>query len=776
MKTTSVLAAVALVLVALGLMAGSVLACVVVPEPIPIVRPWRHPMPIPRPAEQIIETRSHAAEITISGPVAKVAVNATFYNPNPFVMEGTYMFPLPGEASVENFEMNIDGKMVKGELLDADKARTIYEDIVRKRKDPGLLEWVGSKLLKCRVFPINANSEVKVKLDYSLALTANGELFEFTYPLRSAKPISGKIGSCAVKVRIEEKDGIKTLYSPTHQVDVTRKGENEATLGFEETNLMPERDFKLYFSTSKKDVGVSVITHKPAAEDGYFMLTVAPSIEEKPEEAQPKSIVFVMDTSGSMAGEKIDQAKGALRYCVNSLKPTDSFGLITFATEPTSFREALLPASKENVKAAQEFIDKIEARGGTCINDALSLALKTIKGAKGLPMIVFLTDGLPTIGETNTETILKNIAGANADKARLFVFGVGYDVNTQLLDKLAEENRGSSDYVSPKENIEVKVSNFFAKVANPVLSDLKLDIPGLKTADVYPKALPDLFRGMQLMVLGRFQGGGAKAIKLSGTVAGKPRELVYETTFAETAENNFLPRLWAVRKVAFLLNEVRLRGRNQELVDEVVKLGKQFGILTPYTSFLVVEDSMRPPVAMRPGEAPRPALDVAGIRRDADRFAKRTEGERAVEEAKQLGDLQHDMTVVTTKPRPSAEPATPGTPAPPAKTSLGGAIASGREHGAFGYSGKAKEQLERAAADVIVTIADKTFYKKADGYLYDSLYDEARDKGKIVEVKAFSDDYFALLKRHPGIGRYLAENQPIVLVIEGKVYKITKEA
>jgi Ca-activated chloride channel family protein len=700
----------------------------------PIVRPGPD-----RPAYQALETRSHTAEVTISGPVAKVALNAVFYNPNPYVLEGTYFFPLAADASVDNFEMNIDGKMVKGELLDADKARGIYEDIVRKRKDPALLEFVGTKMLKCRVFPMNPNSETKVKLDYSMALKSDGGLFEFSYPLRSAKPEAGKIGSCALKVRVENKDGIKTIYSPTHQVDVSRKGDNEATLGFEQANLDPERDFKLYFGVSKKDVGVSVVTHKPAAEDGYFLLSVAPNVEEKPEEAQPKSILFVLDTSGSMAGEKIDQAKGALRYCVNSLKPADSFGLVTFATEAASFREALIPASKENVAAVREFIDKIEARGGTATNEALLLALKTIKGAKGLPMIVFLTDGLPTIGETNTEAILKNIAGANADKARLFVFGVGYDVNTQLLDKLADDNHGAPDYVSPKENIEIKVSSFYQKVANPVLSDLKLEIVGLKTVDVYPKALPDLFRGSQLMVLGRFQGGGQKAIKLSGMVAGKPREFVYETNFEEKAESGFLPRLWATRKVAYLLDEIRLRGKNQELVDEVVKLGKQYGIMTPYTSFLVLEDGARPQLAMQLGEA----------RERFDRRGGETGGRGEVEAAKDLIVAKEG----------AAGPA-PGK----AKPLL-------RMHA----DDKVQTEIEEAVATTIVYIADKTFYRKADGFLRDSLYDEARDKAKTIEVKAFSDEYFALLKKHPGIGRYLAEGKPMILVFDGNVYKIAKE-
>ncbi len=311
--------------------------------------------------------------------------------------------------------------------------------------------------------------------------------------------------------------------------------------------------------------------------------------------------------------------------------------------------------------------------------------------------------------------------------------------STELLDRLAGDNRATSDYVTPKENIEVKVSTFYQKVANPVLSDLKLDIPGLKTLDVYPKTLPDLFRGSQLMLLGRFQGGGAKAIKLSGTVGGKPQEFVYETTFAETADNGFLPRLWAVRKVAYLLDEIRLRGKNKELEDEIVKLGKQYGIVTPYTSFLVVEDGARPQLAERLREA---GATFANAPRD---------GRGAVERAQEL----HKQ----------------GSSAAPAPAGPGG----GGHRVGFGDDEAKSLDLDRAAAATIVTIGDKTFYRKADGFLHDSLYDEATHKAKLIEVKSLSDECFALLKKHPTIGIYLAKNEPMILVVEGQAYKITKE-
>ena len=746
MRTTRAVGLLALVLAMSGLVAEQASACRIVPTPMPIVRPTR-------PARRPLETRRHTAEIEIKGPVARVAVDAVFYNPNAYRLEGTYFFPLEANAAVDDFQMDINGKMVRGELLDADKARGIYEGIVRKMKDPGLLEFVGTKMLKCRVYPMNPNSETKVKLTYSLALKADGGLYGFTYPLRSAKPEAGPIRQTALRVTVEQPDGIRTIYSPTHQVDVKRDGDHKATLGFEVAKLVPERDFKLYWNVTNKDVGLSVVTHKPKGEDGYFLLTAAPKVEIAEAEVAAKSILFVIDTSGSMQGDKIRQAQAALRYCVNSLKPKDSFGIITFATEPTSFRDTLIPATKDNVQAAVAFIDKIEARGGTAINDAVLLALKTLEGAKGLPMVVFLTDGLPTIGETSVDAILKNVDGANTDdKARVFAFGVGHDVNTKLLGQLAEGNGGASDYVAPKEDIEIKVSSFYDKVASPVLADLKLDIPGLKVTEMYPRKLGDLFRGSQLMVLGRFEGEGHKAVKLSGTVNGKAREFVFETDFAATADNSFLPRLWATRKVAYLLDEIRLHGKNKELVDEVVRLGKRYGIMTPYTSFLVVEDSARPQVATR-------------LRTHADRFERESMGEGAVGTARDLARAKSAAPALRV-PAPAGPSAEAGAP-----TRGGGWRYSGTT--AFGLGKEAQQVLQRAASVDIVHIGDKTFYRKPDGILYDSLYDEAKHKGQVIEVKAFSDGYFDLMKAHKGIGRYLAEGKPMILVIDGKVYKIT---
>ncbi|MFC1805788.1 hypothetical protein ACFL09_02280, partial [Planctomycetota bacterium] len=269
---------------------------------------------------------------------------------------------------------------------------------------------------------------------------------------------------------------------------------------------------------------------------------------------------------------------------------------------------------------------------------------------------------------------------------------------------------------------------------------VKLEVAGLKVTEMYPKTLGDLFRGTQLMVLGRFEGDGHKAVKLTGTVNGKARELVFETNFAATKENSFLPRLWATRKVAYLLDAIRTGGKKKELVDEVVRLGKRYGIMTPYTSFLVVEDGMRPQLATR--------LRAAG-----ERLEKAKEGRRAVDLARSLGGAKHGAALA---PRPGGKPT---------------AEAPRRNH--FGFADDEKKDLDRVVAETIVHVADKTFYRKPDGILYDSLYDEAKHKKDMVEVKAFSDEYFELLKKHEGIGRYLAEGKAMVLVFDGKVYKIT---
>ncbi len=309
-------------------------------------------------------------------------------------------------------------------------------------------------------------------------------------------------------------------------------------------------------------------------------------------ERLPRDIVFVLDTSGSMQGKAIEQAKKALEFCVKSLSAKDRFAIIGFSTTTNAFAPALKSADQATISQATDWIRNLQAVGGTAIDDALKAGLGYRPSDARNFTVVFLTDGLPTIGETDPKKILANVKQSAGD-TRFFTFGVGNDVNTHLLDILADNNRGTSVYVRPEEDLEVKMSALFAKISMPVMSDLALSFtnPSIRITDIFPPKLPDLFHGNQLVVLGRYAGTGSTAIKLSGKVGANTKEIVHEGMFSnERKGTEFLPALWARRKVGYLLDQIRLNGETKELVDETIALSKRFGIVTPYTSYLAVPD------------------------------------------------------------------------------------------------------------------------------------------------------------------------------------------
>ena len=326
--------------------------------------------------------------------------------------------------------------------------------------------------------------------------------------------------------------------------------------------------------------------------------------------------------------------------------------------------------------------------------------------------VLFLTDGLPTVGITGTAEILKNLASGNDAKARVFVFGVGNDVNTELLDRISTDHRGAPVYVAPDENLEVAISGYYEKIASPLLSDIGLEIRGLETSQVYPRALPDLFKGSQIVVVGRFKGDGPATVILTGKVGNESKRYVLEDAGIVRDETfGFLPRLWATRRVGYLIEELRLRGENPEFVDEVKSLGLKYGIVTPYTSYLVTEKER----LTIPAAAP------------------------AAQEAVRAGQV-----------------------------SGAGAVQVSKSTAAI----KAADRAETVVSSRIKYLADKTFYLR-DGVWTDSVYKEGT---ALKEIAFDSDAYYKLLAEKPGLGKYLSAGTRVVVVFEGTAYKIRDTA
>jgi Ca-activated chloride channel family protein len=549
---------------------------------------------------------NHQVAIDINDQVAVTRVEQTFRNHTDRNLEATYVFPVPKGASVRKFTMWVGGKEVKGELVEAARATQIYTDIVRRTQDPGLLEYMGNNLLRAKVFPVPAHGDQKMALSFTSIAPRDSALVEYIYPLKTDGKATRTLEKFSIQAILRSQHRIENIYSPTHAISVQRPSDHEAVVRFERNQALLASHFQLFYAVGDKDIGLTALAHRPVSSDnGFFLLLISPRVEIPKDQTIPRDLVLVLDTSGSMRGVKMDQARKALRYCLDNLGPKDRFGLINFATTVNNYSDKLLDGSKEQVEHAKKWVDDLEATGGTAIDAALDAALSLRSKDAGRSFtVVFFTDGCPTIGETDPQTILKNVARKNTANTRIFTFGVGDDVNATMLDQLADQTRAVTTYVRPEEDIEAKASGLYSKISHPVLANLRLTATnGIRLSEVYPPQLPDLFHGGQLVVLGRYSGHGPSAVTLTGSVGDQTRTFAYDVSFPGKTdhERSFVEHLWARRKVGYLLDQIRANGEKKELVDEVTALAKRYGIATPYTSYLVVPDTAVPVVSARGG-------------------------------------------------------------------------------------------------------------------------------------------------------------------------------
>lgn len=739
---------------------------IVIHDPPPVLPPHPHPYP-PRPPHYRfapLEVKYHHVTARITDQLAVTEIDQVFYNPNHQQLEGTYLFPIPVGAQIDRFSMDINGREVEAELLDADKARQIYEDIVRKARDPALLEYAGQGLFKVRIFPIEPRSEKRIQLKYTQLLRSDSGMVQYLYPLNTEKFSAAPLQSVSIKVELDCQQPIKSLYSPSHAVEIQRHGDRRAVVGFEARDTKPDTDFQLFFAAENAaDVGLSLLTFHDGhdADGGYFLLLVSPSRQMAAEQVVAKDVVFVVDTSGSMADRnKLEQARKALRFCLQNLNDRDRFEIVRFATETQPLFEQLVPVNATNLARAEEFVQKLRPIGGTAIEEALLKALQpaSTSGERDRPyFVVFLTDGQPTVGNTNVDQILATVGKAVGDRSiRIFCFGIGTDVNTHLLDQVAQTTRAVSQYVLPDEDIELKVSSFYTKISQPVLANLKLTVGGdLRLAKLYPTDLPDLFQGEQLVVVGRYTGAGDTALTLAGSVNGQPRSFSYDARFTrQSTEHSFIPRLWATRRVGFLLDQIRLHGENKELRDEAAALARQYGIVTPYTAYLIVEDEARRdvPTSVRTLQLiDRDETIRARAGRMYEEVNKVASGDAAVGGAQALDALKGAET-------PAAAPAMANFHVLQGQT------------GAVAAEGARVQQALQAQQTRF--IRGRTFYQ--NGTLWVDAQVQSRSNVQPVQVKFNSDEYFALLHKHPDAAQWLSVGTHVQLVLNDTVYEIVE--
>lgn len=732
----------------------------------PLPRPWLPPPP------QTYALKELTVDASIKQQVATTQVTQVFQNTGSEVIEACFVFPLPYDGAVDRLTFLVDGKEYDAKLLPAAEARKIYEDHVRRAQDPALLEWIGTGMFKTSVFPIPPGATRTVQLRYSQLLRQDNRLTDYLFPLATGKYTAKPVDKLSLRVAIEATDPLKNIYSPTHTVSISRDDDRHAVVQLSSANVVPNADFRLVYDSAPGNISASLLSYWPADEnEGYFILLAAPDIKATSDQPVRKTVIFVVDQSGSMSGEKIEQAREAAKFVVNNLRPDDQFNILRYENDVNPFATELQRFSDDSRGKAIGFINGITSGGGTNIDGALTAATQQVKESQTPSYIVFLTDGLPTVGEINELKIAENMRKNNQLGSRLISFGVGYDLNARLLDRLTRENRGQSEYVRPNENIEVAVSRLFSKMSAPVLTNLQLnyDFPqkpveaGPSVDRVYPKDVQDIFAGSQLVLIGRYRQSGSATIRLKGQVGAQEQNLEFPVEFTAKGGGQsfgFVPKLWAARRIGELIDQLDLNGRNEELIKELVQLSTKHGIVTPYTSFIADESSTVRQLSDFSSNQLLTRRNLAALDETAGASGF---GQRA---AKQMYKGAENLA----QSNPTFEsPGLEGAPsAGGAQQTAGGGLPDLAAGGGRPQAGR--QGLRQ--------IGNQTLYKRGKTLVAENCVevDLEKEAANIVVVKRYSPAYFELVAANSvEENQLLAEQSPdeeLVIKLRGKLFRV----
>jgi uncharacterized protein YegL len=693
----------------------------------------------------------HHVNIKVRDQVADVSIDQAFVNTGSGMIEVQYLFPIPPAAAIDSLTLMVDGKEFKGRILSSEEARRAYEDIVRTKRDPALLEYVNYGMYRTSAFPLLPGKQVRVAVHYTDICRKDGDIVEVFYPLNTEKFSSRPIDEVEIKTDVLARVPISAVYSPTHDIAIERPAPERAIATYKITHEVPSTDFRLLYQPGKESVGATVLSYRPREnEDGYFLLMVSPTPRAEKAPVIPKDLVIALDRSGSMAGNKIEQAKASLEFVLKNLNPGDRFNVIAYNDTIERLFEGMVPNDRANVEKALGMIDRITASGGTNIHDALASAVQSVSAGteKHSKYILFLTDGLPTVGQTNESTILKDTISANDKaRARIFVMGIGYDVNVRLLDRLSGENRGYSSYVKEREPLESRIASLYNRLKNPVMTDLSIAFSGVKTSMTYPQSLPDLFEGDQIIMVGKYDRPGHADFSISGSYAGKSQTFHYSADFARNSDKfsyAFVEQLWAVRRIGYLLDQIQLNGRSNEVVDELVRLSKQYGIITPYTSFLADERT-----------------DLS------DQFTLDHKGKMAAEALMAdvsggTGQMNASNRAVMKTINVAPAPSTPGV----------GAVQMGQSK----VASYEANQVERVSN--VQNVGNRALYRRGRQWIDSSVAhkDVAKLNSEAKSVVQFSDEYFRLVAANSTAeNQILSVQQPgeeLIVSMRGNLYRI----
>ncbi len=664
---------------------------------------------------------SHEVDITIKNRIADVSISEVFWNDSQSAQRVVYLFPLPDRAVINNFQMVIGGETYQAQLLERDEAKQQFKELMKKNKDPALLEFMDESFYKLEIDAFQPGEKRTIELSYTQELGVRNGLVELTYPLKIDGLLKGSIRDIVIRGSVEDESKVVFIDSPTNKIEtsLSRDGK-KAEFTFKDVDYIPNNDFSIKYGLGERQVEAFMTTDIAKGDYNTFLLEIYPDISI--DTYQPKDIVFILDKSGSMSGRKYRQAQDAAEFVLKRLRADDRFNLVLFNHAVEEFDKQANLLKSDSKEKGINWISMSSAGGNTNLYESLHIGLSKLIYAEKLhnPIVLFLTDGLPTAGIQDPEKIVGHTSylGGKIDNFRLFAFGVGYDVNTYILDLLASNNNGDAFYVTEEESIETAVSELYSRISSPILSDAALTFESgtVEIIDFIPSSGLTVYKNEPLKIYGRYRGEGKLTVKLTGKMKDSSFSGNYHFNLSDN-KNPSVSLLWAGRRINQLLNSIRVEGEREELVDEVIALSKQYSIPTPYTSYLV---SSEEPMEQKDAQT------FSHSKTGAPTAPQSQTGKSNVKQSKQMGSI---------------------------------ARAKNEE--------QVQELLKETQSQNVRVISGKVFHLEEDENAW---VDEAFVNEETITVDPFSDLYFDLIEEHPELKEILQLGEEIRVKLNGTNY------
>jgi len=590
---------------------------------------------LPRDGSPPIAVRSHRVTAVVKDGLARTTLRQTFVNPHSRMLEAIYLFPLPEGAALVDVAMEVGGQRLEGLLAERQRARKIYNDIVREKRDPALVEQIGRSTFRLSVFPVMPKEDTVVELTWIERIPLEQGRFRYVYPLATGGKATETKQDLTITVRLESSVPFTDVKASIPDMQVIRPEAGVAVASLERSRGRLDEDVVITARVETQKPSLAVSVYKEETEDGWFLAVVTPP-NAREDQLIPRDVILVIDTSGSMKSDgKIDQAKQSALWLLDHLRPVDRVNVLRFSSDVQAYADAPVPANEANLSALRKFVSSFSATGSTALGEALLVASRVEKAEGRVRTVVLLTDGRPTIGETDPVVLVEHAKSGAARGLRFFPFGVGSDLDTGLLRGIASAGRGRAEVFRPGGEIVTRLTRFLDRTSSPVISDIEFTVDGVPVYDVFPRPLPDIYLGEQLAITGRYRESGAGKVTVSAIIGTERRQLATQVLFpAEPAGSPTVAHLFARQKLDYLEEALRLRAglsddayyaaldrgaysSQGEIVSEIVSVSLAHGVQCAYTSFLVLlpEDKRR----LDPSDlaAVRAALDrVRTVRRE----------------------------------------------------------------------------------------------------------------------------------------------------------------